>query len=76
METINFMYFMYNYGIGQIEECLQVTNDPRHLISKWKGYDSSGHEVFRRLFYELSPGNQLAVVEWVTNNYNHKQLKQ
>ena len=72
--TRNFMYFLYNFRRGQVEQMFNEATPSmaNHFISKWNNYTNpkvNGTEALKKLFFDLSVDNQEKIIIWVNNNY-------
>jgi len=73
--TINFLYFLYNYPPGWIQGAWHYDKSlANHLENKfsvlWNKHGS--HFGILKFIGELSDNNKEVLINWVTDNYNHK----
>ncbi len=68
MNTINFLYFCYNFNITQLEQLLEYVGMKQHFMDKWKSY-GGGTQGFINLIMNMSRNNQLKAIKWIENNY-------
>ena len=72
MNTINFMYFAYNFNRVQLEQLFEYIGLRQHLMNKLSYHSDrkgNGTYGFLETFMELSRGNKLLALEWIENNY-------
>lgn len=71
---INFMYFANNFSGDQIHSMCYATAAPEHLKEKYLEYVDkhlgNGTQALFAWFMQLSKDNQIAVCNWITQNYD------
>ena len=78
METINFMYWAYNYE-GSMKDILIDcfgSHLGEHFYSKFNGfYEAQGaSRAPFSLFMELTDDNKKALLNWVNKNYSYTKI--
>jgi hypothetical protein len=73
---INFLYFTQNYPAHWLYDCFQSrgTSVVNHLQNKFNDlYHRYGSQpVVVRFMMELTDANKKIMLNWITENYNHK----
>ena len=70
METINFMYFLYNFSQDHLDNLFEYLGNKEHFTDKFsRSFGNNGTQKLMNLFMALSTDNQLKFVEWVNQNY-------
>lgn len=70
MNTINFIYFAYNFNFSQLRQIFILLGNAEHFKSSWENSPGNdGTQKFLSWFLGLSRNNQMTVVEYVEKNY-------
>lgn len=75
MNTINFLYFVYNFRRSQLINALGNTSLKEHFLSKFDTIalrKGDGTQALLELLMQMSDDNKQIVIEWVENNYNYR----
>jgi len=71
--VLDFAYFAANFPHDFIEKCWKNSSMKHHLKSKLKSsndrFISTGD--FMNFFFNLDQSNQIQLINWIDENYNH-----
>lgn len=75
MNTINFLYFLYNFNREAVHKAFETTGLKDHFINKWIDHSTrkrNGTHGLLETIMEMSDDNKQKVIEWVEKNYDYR----